>query len=128
MIEKSELLRRATEYCFRVGAQLGPQLGYGVHGTVFAVHNQTDLEQSAIKIHERERPYQRERDVYRRLAETSVSAVRNCRVPRMLRCDDDLWVIEISIVTPPYLLDFAGAYLDKSPDFSEDVLAEWEAE
>jgi hypothetical protein len=113
MFDQPELMRRATEYCLRVRAQLGPQLGYGVHGTVFTVQNQTDFQQSAVKIHERERPYQRERDVYRRLAEERVSAVRNCRVPRMLRYDDELWVIEMSIVTAPYLLDFAGGYLDE---------------
>jgi hypothetical protein len=91
------------------------------------VQNQTDFEQSAIKVHERERPYSRERDVYRRLAEEGVSAILTCRVPRMLRCDE-LWVIEMSIVTPPYVLDFAGAYLDEPPDFSEEALAEWDAE
>jgi hypothetical protein len=43
----------------------------------------------------------------------------------MLACDDNLWVIQMTIVTRPYVLDFAGAYLDQRPDFSEEVLAEW---
>jgi hypothetical protein len=46
----------------------------------------------------------------------------------MLRSDDELWVIEMEIVSQPYLLDFAGAYLDEPPDYSEDILAEWDAE
>ena len=33
--------------------------------------------------------------------------------------------LEMSIVTRPYLLDFASAYLDWPPDFSPEVLEEW---
>jgi hypothetical protein len=115
-------------YCERANRKLGQPLGFGVHGNVFTVEGQTDAGPSAIKVHERERFYVRERDVYLRLAEEGVSSILNCRVPRMLRYDDGLWVIEMEIVTPPYLLDFAGAYLDEPPEFSDDVLAEWDAE
>ena len=38
------------------------------------------------------------------------------------------WVIEMSIVKRPFVLDFAGTFLDHAPDFSEEVMAEWEAE
>jgi hypothetical protein len=34
----------------------------------------------------------------------------------------------MTIVTRPFVLDFAGAYLDEPPDFSEEVLADWRAE
>ena len=40
--------------------------------------------------------------------------------------DDELQVIEIEIVKPPYLLDFGKAHLDKRPDFPEETMAEWE--
>jgi len=42
--------------------------------------------------------------------------------------DDALWVIEMTIVDRPFVLDFAGAYLDQPPDFSEEVLADWRTE
>ena len=32
----------------------------------------------------------------------------------------------MTIVRPPFLLDFADALLDKAPDFTEDVLRQWE--
>ncbi len=35
-------------------------------------------------------------------------------------------VIEMSIVTRPFVLDFAGAYLDAMPAFSEEIWADWE--
>ncbi len=34
----------------------------------------------------------------------------------------------MTVVKPPFVLDFAGAYLDRAPDFSEEVLADWTAE
>ena len=32
----------------------------------------------------------------------------------------------MTIVRPPFLLDFADALLDEAPDFTEDVLRQWE--
>ena len=32
----------------------------------------------------------------------------------------------MSIVTRPFVLDFAGAYLDARPEFSEEIWADWE--
>jgi len=104
------------------------RLGSGIHGIVFAVENQNTGKQSAIKIHEHERFFKRERDVYRHLAEMGVTSVVHCDIPELLRCDDELWVIEMGIVTPPFVLDFAGAYLHHPPDFSDEVIAEWHAE
>lgn len=34
----------------------------------------------------------------------------------------------MTIVERPFVLDFAGAYLDTRPQFPEDVWKEWEAE
>ena len=34
----------------------------------------------------------------------------------------------MTIVVRPFVLDFAGAYLDIPPEFSDEVWAEWEAE
>jgi hypothetical protein len=39
-----------------------------------------------------------------------------------------LQVIEMTFVTPPFLLDFGKTYLDFPPDFSPEVLADWERE
>ncbi len=33
----------------------------------------------------------------------------------------------MSIVTRPFVLDFAGAYLDAPPDFTDEIWAEWES-
>jgi hypothetical protein len=47
---------------------------------------------------------------------------------KLLAHDDELWVLEMTIVKKPYVLDFAGAYLDHPPDYSIEVLNEWRVE
>jgi hypothetical protein len=34
----------------------------------------------------------------------------------------------MEVVSRPFVLDFAGAYLDKPPDYSDEVLADWRSE
>ena len=104
------------------------RLGFGMHGSVFAAEDQNKGLSSAVKTHERERFYLRERNVYRRLMQHSVTDINGSEVPQLIANDDELWVVEMTIVTRPFVLDFAGAYLDYPPDFSEEVMAYWKAE
>ncbi len=46
----------------------------------------------------------------------------------MLQYDNKLWAIQIDVVTRPFVLDFAGAYLDQPPDYADKVLTEWRTE
>ena len=132
MSVKEELLRRANQYAAARGLRLGDQLGFGVHGTVFLAESQSKSDavpaESALKVHERQADYTRERDVYLRLRENEVRTIRNYSVPQLLAHDDALLILEMTIVTRPYVLDFAGAFLDYKPDFDEEVLADWHAE
>jgi hypothetical protein len=82
----------------------------------------------AIKVHRRQQEYARERDVYLRLQAHGVRRIRGCRVPQMLHFDDQRWIIAMTVVKRPFVLDFAGAYLDRAPDFSDEVMADWHAE
>jgi len=41
-------------------------------------------------------------------------------------CATHLQVIEMDIVSKPYVLDFAGARLDVPPQFTEEQWADWE--
>lgn len=92
--------------------EIGHRLGFGWDGTVFATDRQ-----SAIKVFQHERLYQRERDVYLRLQARQVTKILEFKVPRLMSFDNDLWVVEMTIVSPPFVLDFAGAYLDQKPDY-----------
>jgi hypothetical protein len=127
-----EPLRRAEAYAQRNGWVLREQLGFGVHGIVLVADSQPETGPSparaAVKAFRHLVHYVRERDVYLRLKAHGVEAIRGCRVPRLLDHDDDLQIIAMTLVTRPFVLDFAGAHLDQPPEFSEEVLADWVAD
>lgn len=127
-MDRDDLIRRVQEYAGRKGLVLREWLGAGIHGSVFAAEYQSEGGRSALKGHERRSAYERERDVYLRLREADVTTIRGCHVPALIDHDDELWVIEMTIVSRPFVLDFAGADLDRAPDFSDEVLVDWRAE
>lgn len=132
MCVKDDFLCRARDYTQRHGLVLGDELGAGVHGIVFATESQPEkgpsYVRSAIKVHRHQLDYGRERDIYLRLQEHGVTTIHSCHVPQLLGYDDELWVLEMTVVSRPFVLDFAGASLDEAPDFSEEVMADWRAE
>jgi hypothetical protein len=75
-----------------------------------------------------DRNYSIELECYQRFKRESVTSIHGFAVPQLLGFDDVLQVIEMRIVTPPFILDFAKAYLDGPADFSEETWEEWETE
>src|SRR5712671_5470516 len=106
---------RLSEYARRRSLVVGAKLGDGGHGIVFRAENQSQSYLCALKAHHAEIEYAKERDVYLRLRDHEVSALRGCAAPQLIGFDDSLLVIEMTIVTPPFVLDFAGAFLDWDP-------------
>lgn len=119
----AETEERLATYVTRHGLRFVRRLGHGVDGVVYSTDRQ-----SAVKGFRYEPLYQRERDVYSRLGSLGIDELRGFAVPQMTGCDDSLWVIEMTIVQPPFALDFAGAYLDEGPDYPREVMRRWEAE
>lgn len=127
MIIDEKLLRsKAEAYASRYGLRLGDRLGLGMHGIVLVAESKERVFKSAIKVFQHPEPYQKERNAYIRLREHGVDRIEGFNVPQLLTFDDDLLGIEMTIVAKPYVLDFAGAFVDKAPGFPEDVLADWE--
>ena len=127
-MDRGDLILRVRQFADRKGMVLGERLGAGIHGTVFAAEYQSKGGRSAVKGHDRQAAYERERDIYLRLRELDITDIRGCNVPALIDFDDELWVIEMTVVGRPFVLDFAGANLDQEPDFSDEVLADWRAE
>lgn len=127
-MEDASPMASLRDYCRERGLTLGRQLGFGVHGTVFMAENQTNDGVCAVKAFEQEECYLRERDVYVRLGQRRIRRIHGSTVPTMTGFDNERWVIEMTVVSRPYVLDFAGAYLDREPEFSDETLAEWRAE
>src|ERR1051325_2556742 len=129
---KEDVLRRAAEFADKHKLTLGREVGHGMNGVVFVAKGKIPYSgrpsHSAVKACHSELEYERERDVYFRLQERGLTKIRGCKIPELIEYDDELWIIEMTIVTRPFCLDFGGAYLEKPPDFSEEVMADWEAE
>jgi hypothetical protein len=116
----SILEARAKRYAemVQVDIQFDVPLGSGMDGAVWKTNRET-----AIKAFERQANYTVELECYKRLATASISEIGQFSVPRLIGYDDELWVIEITIVEPPFILDFGKCYLDRPPDYSAEVLA-----
>lgn len=116
-----DIANRAKSYCDLNGIGIEMLLGSGIQGVVYST-----TEKTAIKTFVRPEHYERERDVYLRLQDKDFSVVGGFNVPKLLGLNDELLVVEMEVVTPPFVLDFAGAYLDRRPPYDSEELAEWE--
>jgi hypothetical protein len=123
-----QLLQKVEAYARRYTVNLSSGLGFGVHGCVLVAQRLTQPARSAVKFHRHFEPYCRERDVYELLTYHGVTQVCGSNIPTFLSCDEDLWAIEMSIVSKPFVLDFAGAYIGSPPYFPTSVWEEWELE
>jgi len=119
----AEPIRRAREYVVFRGRTLGKRLGYGQDGIVFSAilpHGSTGLP-SVIKALKHRELYEQEIRVYRRLHQLGVRQVLGFNVPVLINHVADLFVIEMTAVAKPYVLDFvsAGVHgpLNHWPDF-----------
>lgn len=95
-------------------------MGFGKDGSVWLATNA-----NAVKLYEQYGAFERERDVYRRLAAHGVTDILGSAVPQVVEVEPTLGVIEMSFVRPPFVLDFATAELDHRTEFPEDVMQEW---
>ncbi|QDT70269.1 hypothetical protein MalM25_32150 [Planctomycetes bacterium MalM25] len=128
MFNDSRLLINATAYCDRNGTGLlkEAKLGHGTDGAVWATAHGT-----AVKAFELATTYSRELAAYQRLAELRLRRLHGHYIPHLLNFDDELLVIEMTIVRPPFLLDFGKAYVDRPPPYWDDsqlvanARAEW---
>jgi hypothetical protein len=122
------LIPNVRAYAYERQLQIAEQLGSGKDGIVLVGRSTADAARVAIKAHRFTELYLREKAVYQRLARMAVITVLGFNVPQLLAADDGLQVLEMTIVKRPFVLDFAGAYLDVRPEFPADVWADWETE
>ena len=121
-------IQNARTYGAQNQLHLAERLGFGIHGIAFLAENNTKAGKTAVKVHRFGEPFQRECAVYERLRDAGVSKILGFNVPQLVRIDDKLLIVEMTVVVRPFVLDFAGAYLDTLPDFPEETWAEWESE
>lgn len=112
-----ELARAAQLYADarKITIHFESPLGFGSDGTIWP-----NSRGSALKILINERNYRVERDCYLRLRDERIRRVGKLNVPMLVDYDDELRAIEMTIVKPPYLLDFGKVYIDHPPVYWHD--------
>ena len=125
-----EVEQRALKHYEDRDDTIDSRLGVGTQGSVYVANlpsqSSSQTIQVAIKFHQRKIAYDRELGVFLRLRDLQIQEVHGHMVPQLFDYDDDLLAIEMTIVSPPFCLDFGGAYLDRPPDYSPEVWADWE--
>lgn len=116
-----ELWRRVRLYAKGAGVATDRHpFDGGQDGTVW----RTDRH-SVLKAFERERAYLHELECYRRLRDSGIGTKLNgFNVPQLLGHSDTFMVIEMGLVTPPYILDFGKAHLH-DPRWPAHVIEGW---
>jgi hypothetical protein len=124
-MDASELELRAKAYAVSHSREIvfAAPLGFGQDGRVWRTNHTT-----VVKVIERLTTYNREKGCYQRLLKHDVNEINGLAVPEFIDFDDELQIIEIGMVKPPYLLDFGKAFLDKPPDYTAESLDDWEEE
>ena len=122
-----DLKRVAKTYAARYSLTLAKRLGSGIHGIVLVAQSKLQPGKTALKLHRDFTAYDQEKRVYQRLRQRSLQQILGFHIPTLIRFDDELLAIEMTIVRPPFVLDFAGATLDTAMEFSEEVWADWRA-
>jgi hypothetical protein len=120
-------LKRAQIFADSNGISLHREepFGYGMDGTIWRTSRH-----SVIKTFEKDRNFEDELECYRRFEAAEIDSISGFAVPELLEVDSELKVVEISIVRPPFLLDFGKVYLDIPPPYWDDgeIMANWHAE
>jgi len=119
----------AHEYASRNRLVVRESLGAGIHGLVRVVQGNTTLGGTALKVFHAEEFFRRELAVYERLKAARIREILGFAVPQLIRADDELLALEMTVVERPFVLDFAGAYLDNAaPWFDDEVWETWETD
>ena len=121
----SDIEERLRAFARAGNLQVFRQMGFGVHGRVFMVGG--GLSPTVVKVCAEEEPYRRERNAYLRLRERGIDQLMGFHVPGLISCSDELRVLHMSLVTRPFCLDFAAAYLDSLPSDFPAMDFEWES-
>lgn len=119
----AEARYRAKLYAERNELIIEGELGAGFDGVVLRTKSR-----SAIKAFRYAELYRSELAVYFRLQEHNVGKLLGFAVPEIIRHDESLWVLEMEIVRPPFIVDFAAASVDNPRSTSDYDLEAWEAE
>ncbi len=112
----------ADLFASRRSDRIAHVLGAGKDGTVFSTQAR-----AVVKIYASVGRLDNALRVYERLRDFDVEEVCGHKVPRLRAYDRALFALEMTHVSPPYVIDFAASALDR-PVYDESRTQEWLAQ
>ena len=97
VMSEDAFMQNAVAYAAQHHLQLAERLGFGIHGIIHVAENKSRGGKTAVKAHREREPYLRERAAYERLREAGVTHILGFNVPQLIRADDELCVIEMTL-------------------------------
>ena len=119
------MLEKSQQYEAKYNVRFTDALGNGKDGKVLKTSDG-----QAVKFFDDAAVYRRELRAYQILLRHHITQLNNFQIPELTRSDDNLLAIEMTIVAPPFLLDFASAYTQAEYDrfaFTQEILDERES-
>lgn len=124
-MSESQFRAKASEYCRKTEGRIpefNSSFGCGQEGYVWPIQGGI----SAIKVFERRRNYENELACYQILGDHKITEIYGFNIPELLGWSDELLVIEITIVKPPFILDFGKSSLYFKPEYPSDAEAHYQ--
>ena len=112
---------RCRRYAAHRGSTLIGFLGGGNDGDVWKSNQNT-----AIKAFYHEKNFRMELGCYQRLKSHDIRKILGLTVPQLVAWADSERVVEVNLVSPPYLIDFGKAYLDHAPEHSPETWQDYD--
>ena len=106
------ILEARDEYCRRNSCAIDPngEFWWGLDAYLWQSTNY-----QIIKVHRYKDRFHRELGTYQRLQDRGIERLKGFRIPQLLHYDEELQILELSFVSPPFILDFVEVGLGKRP-------------
>jgi len=115
---KSNAYDRAQRYAKSKGMTIEKLFGDGCDGYVLATSAGT-----AVKAFNFPQLFCRELEIYEYLKRWDITEVHGFHIPKLVASNSDLSVIEMTVVSPPFVLDFVSARIEVPIEYDEEWIA-----
>ena len=104
----TKAIANAEEYAKLKSLTTEKVFGYGQEGYILQTNKAT-----AVKAFYYEAHYRHELEIYEYLERWEIRTAAGFHIPELVAHHDQLKVIEITVVSPPFVVDFVGARIDE---------------
>ncbi|MFO1040382.1 MAG: hypothetical protein U0941_01265 [Planctomycetaceae bacterium] len=118
-ISRLDPVERAKRYAKSRDLTIEKDFGYGCDGFVLATNKGT-----AIKAFLFPQLYLYELEIYEYLKKWQINKAHDFHIPELVSSDPGLSVIEMTVVSPPFILDFVSARIEGDFVYDEEWIAQ----